>query len=359
MGDKAKHAARLRRRNVVDIRQVAVKLGGEASGPNSVLIPGPGHSPRDRSLSVRFDARVRGGFSVYSQCGDDWRACRVHVQELLNGGAASVARAVGLGRSAAEKVNDRIRLALELWDEGRDPRGTLAEKYLHSRGLGLDSELRSTAVRFHPACAWRGERGMERVPVLLVPFRNIASGRITGVQRIRLNLDGTRHGRRGLGITADAAIMIDPVEHVGSTEMRAGQCARAVEIVRRRGLLVIGEGAETCLAARKMGFRPVWALGSVGAIGRFPIIPGVTQLTILGEAGRPSMDMSLKCASRWRAQQCRVRIIVPDQGLSDMNDVLQQGGRWHVQSDCQSSDLRSGTDTAWALSASITRTRIW
>jgi hypothetical protein len=167
------------------------------------------------------------------------------------------------------------------------------EKYLRSRGLGLDSELRSTAVRFHPACAWRGERGMERVPVLLVPFRNIASGRITGVQRIRLNLDGTRHGRRGLGISADAAIMIDPVEHVGSTEMRAGQSARAVETVRRRGLLVIGEGAETCLAARKMGFRPVWALGSVGAIGRFPIIPGVTQLTILGEAGRPSMDMSL------------------------------------------------------------------
>jgi hypothetical protein len=80
----------------------------------SVLIPGPGHSPQDRSLSVRFDARVRGGFSVYSHCGDDWRACRVHVQELLNGGAASVARAVGLGRSAAEKVNDRIRLAHEL-----------------------------------------------------------------------------------------------------------------------------------------------------------------------------------------------------------------------------------------------------
>jgi hypothetical protein len=46
---------------------------------------------------------------------------------------------------------------------------------------------------------------MERVPLLLVPFRNIPSGRITGVQRIRLNLDGTKHGRRRLGITADAA----------------------------------------------------------------------------------------------------------------------------------------------------------
>jgi hypothetical protein len=46
-----------------------------------------------------------------------------------------------------------------------------------------------------------GEHGMERVPLLLVPFWNIASVRITGV----LNLDGTKHGRRRLRITADAA----------------------------------------------------------------------------------------------------------------------------------------------------------
>jgi hypothetical protein len=77
------------------------------------------------------------------------------MHELFNGSAASVARAVGLRRSATEKVNDHIRLAHELWEEGRNPRGTLAEKYSRSRGLGLNSELRSTAVRFHPACAWR------------------------------------------------------------------------------------------------------------------------------------------------------------------------------------------------------------
>ena len=53
------------------------------------------------------------------------------------------------------------------------------------------------------------------------------------------------------------------------------------------------------------------------------------------------MIMSLKCAHRWRVRRRRVRIIVPDQGLSDMNDVLQQGGGWRVQSDYQSSDLRS------------------
>jgi hypothetical protein len=45
--------------------------------------------------------------------------------------------------------------------------------------------------------------------------------------------------------------------------------------------------------------------------------------------------MSLKCAHRWRAQRRRVRIVMPDDMLSDMNDVLPQGAGWHVQSDHQ------------------------
>jgi len=74
------------------------------------------------------------------------------------------------------------------------------------------------------------------------------------------------------------------------------------------------------------------ALGSVGSTGRFPTIAGVWYLTMLGEAGKPSMIISLKCARRWRVQRRRVRIIVPYQGLSDINGVLQQTG-WHVHSD--------------------------
>jgi hypothetical protein len=34
-------------------------------------------------------------------------------------------------------------------------------------------------------------------------------------------------------------------------------------------------------------------LGSVGSIGRFPVIDGVGYLTILGEAGKPSRIMRI------------------------------------------------------------------
>jgi hypothetical protein len=57
-------------------------LGGEASG-NSVMAPGPGHSPHDRSLSVTLDANAPGGFLVHSFAGDDPIACKDHVRARL------------------------------------------------------------------------------------------------------------------------------------------------------------------------------------------------------------------------------------------------------------------------------------
>jgi hypothetical protein len=60
----------------------AQALGGEASG-NSVLAPGPGHSPHDRSLSVTLDANAPDGFLVHSFAGDDPIACKDHVRAKL------------------------------------------------------------------------------------------------------------------------------------------------------------------------------------------------------------------------------------------------------------------------------------
>lgn len=46
--------------------EAARLLGGDVAGPNQVLCPGPGHSSKDRSLSVRFSSDAPDGFIIHS-----------------------------------------------------------------------------------------------------------------------------------------------------------------------------------------------------------------------------------------------------------------------------------------------------
>src|SRR6516164_10667651 len=68
------------------------------------------------------------------------------------------------------------------------------------------------------------------------------------------------------------------------THARRRACA-AIKLDPLGKQLAIGEGLETAMAARQLGYGPAWALGSVGAISRFPIIDCVKTLIILGERG--------------------------------------------------------------------------
>ena len=61
---------------------VARTMGGDVSG-SQVLVPGPGHSPKDRSLSIKLDASASGGFLVHSFAGDDPIRCKDYVREKL------------------------------------------------------------------------------------------------------------------------------------------------------------------------------------------------------------------------------------------------------------------------------------
>ena len=56
----------------------------------------------------------------------------------------------------------------------------------------------------------------------------------------------------------------------------------AVQLGSVNGTLSIGEGVETCLAARQLGLAPVWATGSAGMVAKFPVIEGVTTLRLSG-----------------------------------------------------------------------------
>jgi hypothetical protein len=106
-----------------------------------------------------------------------------------------------------------------------------------------------------------------------------------------------------LGPVAGAAIKVDD-----DTDVEQG--------------LTIGEGFETCLAARALGFRLVWALGSAGTIGTFPVLAGIDALTILAETDKKGSNAkaAIECAARWTAADREVFLVTPPSG--DMNDLV-------------------------------------
>ena len=177
---------------VIDLRSLQRALGGEISG-GQLLCPGPGHSPRDRSLAVR-PSPDGDGFVVHSHCGDDWTLCKDYVRERLglpqwqpgDGRDRRVdpSRLKTFERAAVEAEaerrpltqDDRVRIerARAVWDEATDPRGTLAERYLAIARAGLDDDVAGKVLRYHPRCPWRDENtgATVGVPALVAVFRS-------------------------------------------------------------------------------------------------------------------------------------------------------------------------------------------
>ena len=73
--------------STLSARNLAKALGGDARGADHVVAPGPGHTPQDRSLSIKLDPSARDGFVVNSFAGDDPIVCRDYVREKAGLGA--------------------------------------------------------------------------------------------------------------------------------------------------------------------------------------------------------------------------------------------------------------------------------
>ena len=162
----------------IDTKTAARLLGGDARG-NRILCPGPGHSKRDRSLSVTFHAD--GSFTTNSFAGDDFRDCRDHVKAILGMSddrpVAVTAPPVSIssGSSAA-----RIAAMGRLWASCVPIRGTLGERYLARRGLSYDGD------------GWR-YRPMSRALIGIIV--DALTGDAIGYHETILDPDGNKTGR--------------------------------------------------------------------------------------------------------------------------------------------------------------------
>jgi hypothetical protein len=192
--------------------------------------------------------------------------------------------------------------AMRLWNAAVPIAGTVAEFYLHQvRHLALPRDISPRVLRFHPDCPFGPD---VRHPCLLALYRSIVGDEPCAIMRTALAPNGLKIGRMALGPVSGAAIKLS-------------------NDVDETMTLTVGEGLETTLAGMAIGFAPAWALGSVSAIAKFPVLADVETLTVLGEAGDGGANERAvkECAARWNAAGRAVYRATPRSG-GDHNNAL-------------------------------------
>lgn len=297
----------------MDLKSMARALGGDVVGWE-VLCPGPGHSPQDRSLSVKIDDQSSGLFVVYSFSNDDFRACRDYISERL-GIATAYRRTTKPSLRAAKGVDpsnaSRTARAMAVWHEAEKLDGSPAATYLFHRGIDASALPRDLhrALRWHPVCPW------ERIRhgCMLGLFTDAVSGDPKAIHRTAITPSGDKVGRKALGPVAGCVIRLWPDE--------------MVELG-----LVVGEGIETTLAAatriehKGTLLQPAWAAGFAGNLGKLAVLSGVGALTLLvdhDESGA-GQRAAQACSARWTAAGREVTRLVPRLAGTDFNDLLEE-----------------------------------
>ncbi len=302
---------------MIDLRALSRVLGREVHG-RQILAPAMGHSPQDRSLSVRVDPAAPDGLLVHCFGRGDPLAEKDRVRTLLG-----IPRQTGERRRSAAPVptlsseptdRDRTARALAIWSKSQHPRGTPVEPYLARRGLGLPDGAAREAIRFHPCCPFAGQR----VPAMVCLVRDVLTNRPKAIHRTALSPDGHKvkvegHDRLSLGPVAGGAIKLTPDEEVTSC-------------------LGVGEGVETTLSLRttpEFGPSPVWSLISAGGIEHLPVLPGIESLWIAVDHDPAGLQAARAAAQRWQASGREAFLITPSAPRADLNDLLT--GAHHAQ----------------------------
>jgi hypothetical protein len=152
--------------------------------------------------------------------------------------------------------------ARRLWARARDPRGTLVEIYLRSRGLTLPP---APVLRWAPSC-WNRE--VQRYLPAMLARVDGPDCKLVAVHRTWLGPDGRK------------AELHEPKKSLGPI------CGGAVRLAPAAPVLVIAEGIENALTAIVAKGIPAWSAVSSGGIKGLLLPPVVDEVVIVADHDR-------------------------------------------------------------------------
>jgi putative DNA primase/helicase len=294
-----------------DLAAIVSRLGGDLyQGGTAALVPAPGHSRRDRSLSLRV---VDGGRRLLWHAFTEAKAADVWAYlGLERGFIREETPAEQRRRQEAERRERARKLGFcgDLWRETVAASGTAVEAYL--RGRGIKGPIPPT-LRFHGAAPtsypWNApEGGQVRTFPAMVAIATAEDGKsAAGLHVTFLASDGSgkaalRSPRRMFGDLSGAVVQLAPCPE--------GEA------------LAVAEGIETALAYRDLTGVPTWAALSTSGLRRFIPPHGLRRLIVAADCddGGEGLAAARVCAER-ATRRCDVSLDPAPEGL-DWADVL-------------------------------------
>jgi putative DNA primase/helicase len=281
---------------------IAKALGGRKAG-GGWAARCPAHDDRTPSLSIR-DAD-NNKVLVHCHAGCDQRlvmsALRrrgLWAEDRPHSLWTTACHGQVVGRRPSDDDARRSEVALAIWRSAKPAQGTLIETYLASRGIDVQPP---DTLRFHPG--------------LKHPSGGIWPAMVALVTR---GADGTPLAihRTFLAHNGGGKAPINP------QKMMLGPCrGGAVSLADPCGMLMVGEGIETCLAAMQSSGHPAWAALSTAGLRGLDLPKDVLDVVVLADGDEAGERAARECALRWKCQGRRVRIARPPQGM-DFNDML-------------------------------------
>jgi len=296
----------------MDAADLARALGGKKAG-RQWRCRCPAHADHDPSLIV-FDGRQTVQVRCLAGCApeDVIAACRqLHVWEDSDADLERERRRLERekrlrereAKRAAEEAEARA-LALAIWNEAVPALGTPVEtvylgwwRCVEVPGSARE-QLLTQVLRFHPCCP----RRRERAPAMVALMRSVHRDVPVGVHRTYFD---TQWRKVGVPMMLGTAGAIKLTPHAATFGEEFAYCSR----------LHVTEGIETGLTQLCCGHAPVWALGSAGAIERFPVLFAVGELCVWAdldwptsrgygefENAGPGERAAAICIARWQAE---------------------------------------------------------
>ncbi|WP_230771738.1 DUF7146 domain-containing protein [Sphingomonas sp. Leaf4] len=265
-----------------NLRAIVDALGGTWTG-YTAMCRCPAHADNTPSLSLRQGDR---GILVTCFAGCDPLDVLRAIDDIsLSGRPPPAVPAHAGGTANIER----------LWNEARDVRGTLAERYLAARHLLPANE----DLRFHPRCPL-GAKPMTRfLPALLVGVREGSS--LVAFQRIFLNANGS-------GYTEKATLGT-----LGTGAWRGGGIAATI---------ALGEGYESARAYTRLKGVPCWSSFGTRRFDLIDVPDTVTTLILAADRDAAGRAAVVKAIRRYCSAKRIVRVDYPPVGFKDWAEVL-------------------------------------